>query len=237
MVLKDDRQFYAFQRLEDVRSSLKSNKHKIDLEDYGSGSSIHRSKTRSISDIASSALSLPYQCRVLFRLVEYFRPKEILELGTSLGLSAAYMASANKASNITTLEGDSNILSIAQQVHHGLNLDNINTILGPFNQTLNATLAQIPQVDLAFIDGHHEKEATLRYYDAISPHLHKDSLVIIDDIYWSKGMNEAWQELHMRQEVTLSLDLHFCGILFFRVENLIKEHHLIRPDSLFYFLK
>ena len=46
-------------------------------------------------------------------------------------------------------------------------------------------------IDIADIDGHHEKLATLHYFERIKPMLNPDSVVIFDDIYWSKDMYDA----------------------------------------------
>lgn len=218
-----------------MRKNLKKNENLIHLQDYGKGSKQDSNNDRTVASIANTSLSFPYQCRVMFRMVEHLKPKTILELGTSLGISTSYLASASLGSTVHTLEGDPQCLSIAQQVFESLKLKNIQTVLGPFSETLEAKLQKLKEVDLVFMDGHHDEKATLSYYGQISKYCSDNSVIIVDDIYWSEGMQRAWHEIIKKKNVKLSIDLHFCGIVFFRSENKEKEHFKIRPDKLLYF--
>jgi hypothetical protein len=38
---------------------------------------------------------------------------------------------------------------------------------------------------------------------------------VLDDIFWSKDMYEAWKKLENHPRVTLSLELNDLGLLFF----------------------
>jgi predicted O-methyltransferase YrrM len=151
-----------------------------------------------------------------------------------LGISTCYLAAANPQASVHTLEGDTHSLAIAKQMFQRLKLENINTVAGKFKDTLTPALKEIANVDFVFIDGHHDKDATLNYFNKIKEYCHNDSVIIIDDIYWSKGMEEAWGKIKEHSEVSLSIDLFFCGIVFFRKENKQKEHFKIRPDRLLF---
>lgn len=230
-VIKDDRQFYAFKEIEGIRASLKKNENTIEYEDHGSGSN---SGKRSIASIANNALSFPYQCRIMFRLIDFLDCKEILELGTSLGISTLYLAMANSGARVTTLEGDTGSYSMATHIFHEMKQHNIKCKLGLFNETLGPALRRMKSVDFVFIDGHHDEKATLQYFDNICNYTHKDSVIVVDDIYWSKGMEKAWESIKSNKNVRLTFDLFFCGIVFFRNENKEEEHFKIRPDKLLF---
>ncbi len=80
---------------------------------------------------------------------------------------------------------------------------------------------------LLFIDGNHQKEATLAYFEKLLPTVHNDSVMIFDDIHWSKGMEEAWEIIKQHSEVRVTIDTFQWGLVFFRREQ-EKEHFVIR---------
>nr|WP_262914200.1 class I SAM-dependent methyltransferase [Portibacter lacus] len=213
---------------------MKANKQSINFQEYGAGSSISNGQKRKIATIAQNALSGPYQCRVMHRLVNYTKAETVVELGTSLGISALYLGSPAHHPQVYTLEGDENSFNIASGLFEKLSCDNIHPILGKFSDTLIPTLNKVKQVDIAFIDGHHSKDATLDYFSMIQPYCKQSSIIIVDDIYWSQGMNEAWNIIKDLPGVTYSIDLFFCGFIFFDKKFTEKEHIKIKPGKLLF---
>ncbi|WP_235295926.1 O-methyltransferase [Portibacter marinus] len=236
-VIKDDKWFYAFRDYEGIRASLKRNKHVIHFQEFGAGSASHNAGERTISKIAQNALSYPYQCRLMFRLVHFLECQHILELGTSLGVSSLYLGGARKDAVVYTLEGDPASFQMANHIFSQMEMDNIRPILGQFSKTVPQVISDLPKIDLAFIDGHHDGLATSEYYHQIKEKTHEQSVIIIDDIYWSDDMNSAWIEITKRPEVTFSIDLFFCGIIFFRpFSNASKTSFKVRPDKVIFHL-
>lgn len=221
--LDTDKVYYRFEDIENQRKILKSSSTTITATDFGAGSKSLDKKTRKVSQLAQTSLSGETKCRLLFNLALHYKTKNILELGTSLGISSAYLAITDTKTKIISLEGDPQIAEIAKEVHTNLKIKNIEIIEGQFQDTLQKALTKFQKVDLAFIDGHHAMEPTIAYYEEIKNYCHNDSIIIIDDIYWSEGMQSAWQNLIKRPEVTLSIDLYDVGILFFKKE-LTKNH-------------
>jgi predicted O-methyltransferase YrrM len=127
-------------------------------------------------------------------------------------------------SNLISLEGNPALAEIARKQVQQLGLHHTEIINGDFDSTLSTALGKLGSVDLAFIDGNHQKEPTLRYYEQILPYTHNDTVLIFDDIYWSPEMQEAWQEIIARPEVTLSLDFYRMGMVFFRKEIRQPQH-------------
>ncbi len=234
-IIKDESREDIFHEIETIRKEAKRNDKIIDIIDFGQGSKAVDKNQRTISSIAKSSISFPYQCRVMHRVVKIFNPEYILELGTSLGISTSYIATGNSKSKVWTLEGDHKILEIAEKHFDKLKIKNIRTIKGPFIDTLSITLHEMKKVDLVFMDGHHQKQATIDYFETILPYCNNESIIIIDDIYWSKEMQEAWKTIKNMPEVSLTINLFFCGIVFFRKENKAKEHFNIRPKKLFFY--
>lgn len=227
-VLRDRRIFYAFTAIEKRRQALLADNRRIKITDMGAGSSLQNFTERRVSDIARTAAKSPKYGKLLFRLVNYYQPENILELGTSLGISAAYMASANSNYSVFTLEGSDTIADIASETFQQLNLENVHIVKGNFDDTLAPVLLKIPRLDLAFVDGNHRKEPTLRYFSQCLTQIHDNSLIIFDDIHWTKDMEEAWEAIKANPAVTLTIDLFFLGIVFFKKEFKEKQHFVLR---------
>lgn len=227
-VLNDDRQFYCFKTIELLRARLRHDKTEITLQDFGAGSRVHTAYKRKVADIAKSSLKPKKFAQLLFRMVNFYQPSDILELGTSLGITTAYLASANTNANVITMEGAKTVAAIAQINLRQLQLSNVKIVEGNFDDILPPTLNKFSKIDFAFIDGNHRKEPTLNYFQQILLKTTAESILIFDDIHWSKEMEEAWETIKANALVTLSIDLFFIGIVFFRKEQKEKEHFTIR---------
>lgn len=222
-VLDTDKQYYAFSKIEKVRHQLLSDHSVIIIEDHGAGSQQNgNNRRRRIAAIASTSVSDSGKCRLLFQICNYYHSNNIIELGTSLGISSAYLAAADGRSKVVTMEGAQNIAEKAAEVHRLLGYENIEIKVGPFDQNLDEVLSEMGQVDFVFLDGNHNKAATLRYFDKILPFCNDHTIIVLDDIYWSEGMTAAWKEIEKHVAVTLSIDLFDIGIVFLS-KNLSKQ--------------
>jgi len=215
-----------YQKLLNYRKSLLTNTTTITIEDFGAGSKSLQSNYRKVSNIAKNAGITNKRAQLLGRLSNYLEAETILEIGTSIGLATASMSLGNPKSNIITLEGCKNTANIAKNNFEKFNLKNIEIIVGNFNTTLPQALANTT-FDLVFFDGNHQKQATIDYFEQCLLHVNNNSVFIFDDIYWSKGMQEAWEIIKNHPKVTVSIDTFYWGIVFFRKEQ-EKEHFVIR---------
>lgn len=227
-VLNDKRTFYAYERIENLRGLLKNESEILEVEDFGAGSVISKTKMRSIKEIAKSALKPVKFGQLFFRMVDNYQPKNILELGSSLGITTSYLALANQSARVTTMEGSKAIAQIAKQNFTSLGIKNIQQVLGNFDDTLPVFLANTQQLDFIFIDGNHRKLPTIEYFNQLLPHLHNYSIVIFDDVHWSEEMEAAWEIIKQNHRVRLTIDLFFIGIVFFRTEFKVPQHFCIR---------
>jgi predicted O-methyltransferase YrrM len=214
--------------IENCRKQLLQNKAVIEVTDFGAGSSIIKTNKRVVANMAKSSLKPKKYAQALAKIVHYYQPQTILELGTSFGITTSYLASANPNATITSFEGDNTIASIAQQQLNTLALKNVEIKVGNFDNTLPVFLQTQKKLDFVFIDGNHAEEPTLSYFEKIKPLLHNDSIVVFDDIHWSKGMENAWQKIQNDFNVSETVDLFFIGIAFFRKEQLAKQQFIIR---------
>jgi len=226
-VINKECRSHLFDEIEGLRERLKNNTATVNFTDYGAGGSIKKNKTLRICDIAKNAAKQPRYSRLLYRLVEYFQPKNILELGTSLGLSSLYMAKANTAAQVTTLEGSDEVADLAIQNFEQLKATNIKLEKGPFENTLAKVVNEGNQLDLVFFDGNHQKRSTLDYFETCLPKKHNNSVFIFDDINWSLEMKEAWSIIKNHPEVFITVDLFMMGLVFFNPD-FTKQHFRIR---------
>lgn len=206
----------AYPVIERLRAKLKKNKQEIEVTDLGAGSRVSQTYRRRISEIARISAKSPKYGQLLFRLINYFQPRQVLELGTSLGLTTAYLAAANKKAAITTFEGCPNIANHALQNFRELKLKNISLIPGNLDQSLPDFVANLDQIDFVYFDGNHRYESTIRYYQRCQQKHTQNSVFVFDDIYWSSEMEKAWKEICRDPTVTLSIDLFQVGLIFFR---------------------
>jgi len=212
--------------LNKFRKSLKSNDSIIHVKDFGAGSRVFKNSDRKVSQIAKTAGISQTRSKKLYKTVRHFNPKNILELGTSLGMATAAISLAAPKAKIDTLEGCPQTAGIAQSMFDRFGMQNINMHIGEFNSTL-PNLLKKNSYDLVFFDGNHQKEATLNYFEMCLKAAHKNSVFIFDDIHWSWEMEEAWSEIRENERVTLSIDTFQWGLVFFHPGR-EKEHFVLR---------
>lgn len=214
----------VIQQIENERKSFVKDTSEMPFVEYGAGSRVNNGSTRVVGDVAKSSLSGSWQCELMYNLIKRYQPHSILEIGTSLGISSAYLAAASKHSSIITLEGNPSSADKARALFNRLDLSNIELIEGEFGETIDKALNRSKKIDCAFIDGNHRKQATIDYFHMIRQKTDTHSFVIVDDIYWSVGMQEAWQEIIKHDSVAFSLDLFRFGIVFFDHSVMEKQH-------------
>lgn len=227
-VLNDSRHFYAYEKMEALREGLFKDHTMLEVEDFGAGADMARSKHRSVASIARNSAKNRKLSQLLFRIVHYYQPASILELGTSLGISSAYMAAANPAARVITMEGAQSVAIRAAQHHELLQLLNIEVVTGSFDDKLAGLLESLNHVHLAFIDGNHRFDPTIKYFEQLLPRAVSQSIFIFDDIHWSSEMEEAWRVIQTHDGVSATIDLFFMGIVLFRPEFRSKQHFAIR---------
>ncbi len=220
MLFYDDNPYYCFHEIEKQRFRLQHYKRAIHVEDYGTG----QSGERTIAHIARTSLANPKEAQLLFRLVNHLKPQYILELGTSLGITTAYLAKAAEKATVHTLEGSTAIAEVASDTFQRLKIENINQHVGNINDTLNDVLTNMPAVDFAYIDANHTEEATWRYFTQIADKCRETSVLVVDDIHYSKGMHQAWKRIQRDARVTTTMDLYDFGLVFFDKQYMRKNY-------------
>lgn len=221
----DKRNYPEYEILKNHRQALLNETGTIEITDLGAGSRVLTSPVRNISDITKIAGMKKKRQQLLFRLARYLNCKTALELGTSLGLGTAALALSGEFSKIYTVEGCPNTLKKAQEYFEKFKLNNIQSHQQDFRSFLSENPSE--NYDLIFLDGDHNGERTLEYFNSLLKHVHNDTVLIFDDIYWSREMMAAWQKIITDERVSVSIDTFQWGMVFFRKEQ-PKQHFVIR---------
>lgn len=218
-----------YKKIDEVRHGYKRNKNTIELIDFGAGAKMqsYANYYIRIDKLARKTSQPAPYAHLLYRVVKKFQPHHILELGTSLGVSALSFALASPQGQITTIEGSANVAALANESFSKLGLENIDIIIGNFDHVLPRFLKKNKQIDFVFFDGNHRKDKTIDYFEQCLPHTNNDTVFLFDDIHWSAGMEEAWEYIKASQKVKVTIDLFFMGLVFFRKE-LSKQDFIIR---------
>ena len=197
---------------------------KIKVEDYGAGSRVFKSEQRGIDQIAKVAGMNRKTQELMASVIGYFKPQRMLELGTSLGKGTVAMHIGHPEGNITTVERCPNTLAEAVKGFEKFGFENITAVNALFTDFLNE---DDQTWDFVYLDGGHTKDFTLFTFEQLLPKLHNDSLLLLDDIYWSKEMTEAWKQIKDHPKVTVTIDSFDWGWVFFRKEQ-PKQHFVLR---------
>jgi len=208
------------------RKALLHDRSRLMTSGAGAGSKVHGKGERSISQIARKSSIRHKYGRILYSLVKEFRPETIVELGTGIGISTAYLAKANDECRIITVESDKEKIAFAERNFKQSGFNNVSLRNEEFSLSLGNILKEANHPLLVFVDGDHSLEGTLRYFREIRDMANRDTIIVFDDIRWSEGMEEAWRQVKKDPAVIISIDLFFIGIVFFK-EGISKQDFVI----------
>ncbi|QXU40709.1 O-methyltransferase [Pedobacter sp. D749] len=216
-----------YKNIEEQRKKLFNDDSIINVTDLGAGSHLNKSRTKKVSQIAKNALKSPKLAKLIYRLAKNTEAKSAIELGTCLGITTAYLAKTDPQTEVITIEGCPQTAEVARKNFQDLDLENIELHVGNFDLILPDIIARQPSLDFVYIDGNHRKDATLNYFKWCLPKVTENSLLIFDDIYWSEGMKEAWTEIKNHPDVTVTIDLFWIGLVYFK-KGQVKEHFKLK---------
>ncbi|MCK5135727.1 MAG: class I SAM-dependent methyltransferase [Bacteroidales bacterium] len=178
------------------------------------------------SFVCGSSVS-PRYGELLFRITRWFCPDMILELGTGLGVSTMYLGQGYPGVPLHSIEGNTERAAFAAQLVCRCHLEQVSIHWGDLDRKLEEILPQLDGRFVAFVDANHSYEPTIRYVRAILEKAGDEAVIIMDDIYWSRGMSRAWKEVISWPGISVSIDLFHMGILLLR-KDLNKAHVKIK---------
>jgi predicted O-methyltransferase YrrM len=226
-VIYDAKPREIYRGIEQLRRELLKDDRTITITDLGAGSHVNNNRKKRVRQIAKNALKPAKLAQLIHRLAAEFKPQNILELGTCLGITTAYLAKAGTSSSVITIEGCPETASVAAENFKKLGIQNVELVTGNFDIVLPQLTGKQKFLDFVFVDGNHRKDATLNYFNICLPLLHEGSVMIFDDIYWSSDMKDAWEQIKADPRVTVTVDLFWIGLVFFR-RGQAKEHFRVK---------
>ncbi|KQS41500.1 O-methyltransferase [Pedobacter sp. Leaf194] len=226
-VIYDFSDKFEYKNIEAQRKKLFNDDSVITVTDLGAGSQLNKNRTKKVSQIAKNALKSPRLAKLIYRLAQNTKPRTAIELGTCLGITTAYLSKASPEAHIITIEGCPETANVARKNFKDLDSDNIELHVGNFDEILPDIISRQPTLDFVYIDGNHRKDATLNYFKWCLPKVTENSLLIFDDIYWSQGMKEAWKQIKSHPDVTVTIDLFWIGLVYFK-KGQAKEHFKLK---------
>ena len=224
-VVKESPEYYDFAPIEHLRERLLRSNEIIETIDFGAGSG--GKKNKKVKDIAKRSSVPAKEGRLLFRLVNFMQPRNMVEMGTSLGISSLYQHKARPEAEMVTMEGSPGTSTAAGVNFRVMKADSINRVVGDFAQTLPEVIKNLKYADYVFFDGNHRKEATIAYFKQFLPLATEHTVFVFDDIRWSTGMSEAWKEIINEPKATVTVDLFSVGLVFFNPAK-VKQHFTLR---------
>jgi predicted O-methyltransferase YrrM len=211
-------------KVEIIRRTLIRSKEVITVNDLGAGSRKTSKPQRSVSKIAKHAGMSKKQGQLIARIIDFYGFKKGLEIGTSTGIGAAYMASSTNYSGIS-IEGCEATARIAQKNLAQAGFSNIEVKVGEFSEVLDSLPAE--KFDFIYIDGNHRKLPTLDYFEYALNHSTENAFIVFDDIHWSDEMEDAWEIIRQDERINLSMDLFKLGIISKR-SGQRKQHFIVK---------
>ena len=251
MVMMDKNAYYIWGEIERCREKMLRDERELEFVDYGSGKlkgengklKGENGERRRVCDIARRSLAKRKYAQMLSRLVNWlgashslengsgtaysleFRGLTIVELGTSLGVTTAYMAAMDSRNRVVTFEGCEAVANIAKENWKALNINNIECRVGEID--VEELVGDIERLDVAFIDANHTYVSTCEYFDILAGIVHEKSVIVVDDIHYTEEMEKAWKAICADERVTSTIDLYQMGLVFFD-KHYWKRHYTMR---------
>jgi len=215
-------QLYSWQQIEQRREAMLRAPKLVHVVDYGTG----KDRDELVMHIAKRCLMGRKEVQLLSRLLHYMSGDEyvsgrkrglnVVELGTSLGITTAYLAMADGRNSVVSFEGCEQLAQMAALNWEKLKVSSIRTVIGNLDDTLYIYAREMRDpIDLVLMDANHTGAATLRYFECLWPHMDADGVLVLDDIRYSRDMYEAWQQIASHPAVSASMDLGKMGLVFF----------------------
>lgn len=184
--------------------------------DPGAGSKIDHAEMRSVRSFVRNSSVSPRYGALLYRITRWFGPELMLELGTGLGVSTLYLAAGAPEVPLHTIEGNRDRAEFSSRLIKRCGLFAVKVHVGEIAEELERIPGKKGKRFLAFVDGNHRYEPTVNYVRKLVQLAGEEVVIVMDDIYWSKGMNRAWKEVLSWPEVRVGIDLFHTGILLLR---------------------
>lgn len=214
-----------FSAIEGRRAELKKSKKEVEYVTFGNTSQLSPGKRKKVAGIASRGISSRQKSQLFYRIIRAYNCHSVFELGTSLGINTCYLAKAATAGTVVTFEGHPALASLAKETFNCLGINNVKLIAENIDDVLERQVNAEEKIDFVFIDANHRSEALNKYAGILSKKMHEESVMVVDDIRWSRDMYEGWKKICENNKISHVFDFCDFGVLFFR--NTHKLQHFL----------
>lgn len=213
----------VYEAIETQRKKLLNDDSNVVVTDLQENNILLKKDVQKVKMLAKSLLKTPRLAQLLFRLGLNSRARHILVFDANFGINTAYLAKACPQAKVIAVENCAAIAAISKKRFEELELNHVELLVGNFNELLPRT----ESLDLIYIDGSPTKTSFLNYFNWCLPQLHEHSLLIANDIHKTEEMKEAWDELKNHPQVTVTIDLFWLGLVYFK-KGQAKEHFKLK---------
>jgi len=228
-VFRNGEYYSDFQLLDAYVDELKQKDSVIETTDFGAGAgqNDYQVYLKPLGKIVKERSHTRARLHLLYNLMKYFKPRTMLEFGTAAGISSMYLKKGLPDSKMVTMEGCPGLCAVARENFEQMKIDNIEVSNGNFDVILPEVLQSFDKLDFVFFDGNHREEPTINYFNQCIEKADENSLFIFDDIHWSKGMEAAWNTIKSDKRVSLTIDIFWFGLVFFK-KGVVKQDFVIK---------
>ncbi len=228
-VFRDEQKHEDFKLLDAIYDEQKHSDRLIETIDFGAKASgkEYKEYVIKLGDLVRKRSHPLKHLHIFYNLSRYVKPVNMLEFGTAAGMSTLYLKKPLPESKMVTMEGCATLASVAQENFEKAGLKNVEVIPGNFDVVLNDVLKKFDRLDFVFFDGNHRKEPTLDYFNRCMEKVHPGTVFLFDDIHWSKGMEEAWETIKADERVSVTMDVFWSGLVFFR-KGIAKQDFVVK---------
>ncbi len=151
--------------------------------------------------------------KLLFRLTNFFKPKEIVQLGTSLGFSSLYLAAYSSDIQVNAIENNESLVPYIKDVIKGN--DRIVLHTGSYPTLIPEIMSKIEKVDFVFFNLEREYEVNLQLFSLCIEKAHENTVFVMNNIKKCNCTSKLWNEIIHNPKVSVTMDLYSMGIIFF----------------------
>ena len=164
----------------------------------------YRQEYAKIRNLNDNTINLKY-LKLIYRLITHYKSENILEIGGFETLNLIFLSNIQLKTNLFFYNLKTNEIS----------------------EVKTQKKIQMECFDFVFYNIKNNDSLTLSEFMNHLKYFHNNSIVAINNIHQSKEIEEVWRKIITQKEVTISIDLFFIGLVFFRKEQM-KENFIIR---------
>ena len=202
-VIEEKTPYYAFEEIENERKRILSFQNNI-------------------SKITAKETQSPNYGALLFRLVNFFKCRNVIEIGSTTGIMSLYLSMASRNScSCFALEERPNIIDTVEDFAKKHHLSRLHLIQGDYESNLKELHSTLQKADLIFINRISDVEKVV---SLCAPFMHNETVLVLNDITKNKEMKGLWKKIKKDNESRITIDLYSLGLVFLD-EKFHKQHY------------